>query len=82
MAIIPMAWMESAACRGSEGTLFFPPDASERKDVRLERERMAKRICEGCGVREVCLASALDRRESHGIWGGLNELERRGLLRY
>jgi WhiB family redox-sensing transcriptional regulator len=33
-------------------------------------------------VREECLDAALLRREPHGIWGGLNELERRGLIRY
>ncbi|HUX05397.1 MAG TPA: WhiB family transcriptional regulator [Acidimicrobiales bacterium] len=81
MAIVPLAWVESAACRGSEGALFFPPEASERKEERVERELMAKRICQGCDVREDCLASALERHESHGIWGGLNEAERRGLLR-
>jgi WhiB family redox-sensing transcriptional regulator len=47
----------------------------------LERELVAKRICASCGVREECLEAALARHESYGIWGGLNEFERRGLLR-
>ena len=81
MAITPLGWAELAACRGSERSLFFPPDASERKDERLERELVAKRICAGCAVREECLESALARHESHGVWGGLNELERRSLFR-
>ena len=81
MAIAPSGWTELAACRGSEGSLFFPPEASERKEERLERELVAKRICAGCAVREECLSSALDRNESHGVWGGLNEGERRVLLR-
>ncbi|MGH2591364.1 MAG: WhiB family transcriptional regulator, partial [Actinomycetota bacterium] len=34
-----------------------------------------------CLVRDVCLEYALRIRESHGIWGGLNEFERRQLLR-
>jgi WhiB family redox-sensing transcriptional regulator len=41
---------------------------------------MAKDICARCAVREPCLAYALRIREPHGIWGGLNELERRTLL--
>lgn len=82
MAVVPLAWAESAACRASAGALFFPPDVSERKDDRIERELMAKRICQGCMVREECLASAVERRESHGIWGGMNELERRSLRRF
>jgi hypothetical protein len=28
-------------------------------------------------VRRACLTFALATREPHGIWGGLNELERR-----
>ena len=81
MAITALEWAESAACRTSEGALFFPPDVSERKEDRMAREQMAKRICKGCAVREDCLEGALARRESHGIWGGLNELERRSLVR-
>jgi len=82
VAITPLEWTESAACRGSEGSLFFSPETSERKDERHEREAVAKRICAECMVREDCLEAALQRREPHGIWGGLNELERRGLIRY
>jgi WhiB family redox-sensing transcriptional regulator len=81
MAITPLSWTDSAACRDSEGALFYPADSAERKEERLERELVAKRICAGCGVRDDCLEAALARHESYGIWGGLNEFERRGLLR-
>ncbi len=81
MAITPLDWTDAAACRDSEGALFYPSDSSERKEDRLERELIAKRICASCGVREECLEAALARHESYGIWGGLNEFERRGLLR-
>jgi WhiB family redox-sensing transcriptional regulator len=81
MAITPLEWTDAAACRNSEGALFYPADSAERKEDRLERELVAKRICASCGVREDCLEAALARHESYGIWGGLNELERRGLLR-
>jgi WhiB family redox-sensing transcriptional regulator len=33
-----------------------------------------------CAVREPCLEYALAIKEPHGIWGGLNELERRQLI--
>ena len=82
MAIHPLEWAELASCRGSEGSLFFSPDTSERKEQRLEREQLAKRICSGCAVRSECLEAALVRHAPHGIWGGLNESERRGLGRY
>jgi len=81
MAITPLDWTDAAACRNSEGALFYPADSAERKEDRLERELVAKRICASCGVREDCLEAALARHESYGIWGGLNEHERRGLLR-
>jgi WhiB family redox-sensing transcriptional regulator len=81
MAITPLDWTDAAACRNSEGALFYPADSAERKEDRLERELIAKRICASCGVREECLEAALARHESYGIWGGLNEFERRGLLR-
>lgn len=82
MAIHPLEWTALASCRGSEGSLFFSPDTSERKEDRLEREQLAKKICKGCAVRQECLEAALTRHEPHGIWGGLNEAERRGLARY
>ena len=60
--------------------LFFPPTATERKEEREAREAKAKTICATCRVQPACLEYALDIREPHGIWGGLNEHERRELL--
>lgn len=73
-------WQIKAACRGPQAAVFFPPSYFERKDEKLERETRAKAICAQCVVREPCLEFALSIREPHGIWGGLNELERKSLL--
>lgn len=73
-------WELKAACRGPHAGVFFPPSYTERKDEKNERESRAKAICRACGVREECLQYALSIREAHGIWGGLNEQERRQLL--
>ncbi len=73
-------WQFRAACRGPESALFFPPTYAERKEEREDRERRAKAICGGCPVRRECLEYALGIREPHGIWGGLNEAERRMLV--
>ncbi len=81
MAIWPVDWTGAAACRNSEGALFYSADSSERKEDRLEREKVAKRICASCDVRDECLSAAIARHETYGIWGGLNEFERRALLR-
>jgi WhiB family redox-sensing transcriptional regulator len=69
-----------AACRGPHAVVFFPPSRVERKEERLSRERAAKAICRSCGVREDCLEYALRIREPHGIWGAMNEAERKQLL--
>ncbi|MCI3276247.1 WhiB family transcriptional regulator [Streptomyces sp. 7R015] len=41
----------------------------------------AKSVCERCPVQVACLARALDRREEHGVFGGLTAGERRTLRR-
>lgn len=74
-------WQWQAACRGEDTVLFFPPNHVEPKEERLARERRAKAICAVCPVRMECLEYALRIREPHGIWGGLNELERRHMIR-
>lgn len=73
-------WQTKAACRGPHAAVFFPPTHVERKDEKDEREVRAKAICSTCSVRKPCLEYALRIREPHGIWGGLNELERKQLL--
>ena len=73
-------WQVKAACRGPHAAVFFPPSHFERKDEKLQREERAKAICGECPVRQPCLQYALDIREPHGIWGGLNEVERKHLL--
>lgn len=74
------AWQVRAACRGPHATVFFPPQTFERKEDKLARESRARSICATCPVRQPCLDYAVAIREPHGIWGGLNEMERRHLL--
>ena len=76
-----IGWQFRAACRGEESALFFAPNYFERREQKEAREAKAKAICVRCPVRAECLEYALRIREPHGIWGGLNELERRALLR-
>lgn len=73
-------WQDRAACRGPNTSIFFPPPQFERKDDKEARERRAKAICATCSVRRECLDYALRIRDPHGIWGGMNEVERRALL--
>ena len=73
-------WQAKAACRGPQAAVFFPPTSFERKDEKEIRESRAKAICATCSVRRPCLDYALRIREPHGIWGGLNEVERKQVL--
>ncbi|MYG93966.1 MAG: WhiB family transcriptional regulator [Acidimicrobiia bacterium] len=73
-------WQAKAACRGPHASVFFPPTSFERKNDKIKRERRAKAICKQCSVMQECRDYALGIRERHGIWGGLNELERQDIL--
>lgn len=73
-------WQVRAACRGPQSAVFFPPSSFERKDEKDARETRAKEICATCPVRKPCLEYAIRIKEPHGIWGGLNEAERKQVL--
>jgi len=73
-------WQSYAACRGENPDWFFAPGHMEKKEERAAREAQAKAICARCPVRQQCLSFSLETREPHGIWGGLNEIERRHTL--
>ena len=73
-------WQIKAACRGPQASVFFPPPHFERKDEKFERESQAKGICATCVVQQDCLEYAISIREPHGIWGGLNENERKQIM--
>jgi len=72
-----LQWQQAAACRGENAATFYPPPFFERKDLRIARENLAKSICADCSVKQACLGYAMRTAEPHGIWGGLNEAERR-----
>lgn len=75
------SWQLRAACRGEDAVYFFAPAYFEKRREKDAREAVAKAICMRCPVMAECREYALGVREAHGIWGGLNEMERRSLLR-
>lgn len=81
MLIDDSAWRAGAECRGESAVWFFPPNHFERKPEKDFRENNARALCRRCVVQQECLEYALVVEEPHGIWGGLNELERKRLLR-
>jgi WhiB family redox-sensing transcriptional regulator len=69
-------WIKDANCRDTDPKLFYP--AGEGKWFQPQIE-VAKQICAGCKVVDICLKTALVRGEL-GIWGGTTENERRKLI--
>jgi WhiB family redox-sensing transcriptional regulator len=74
-------WRADAQCMGELSTYFFAPNHFERKPEKDARENVARQLCGACPVKTTCLEYAIRIREPHGIWGGLNELERRRVIR-
>jgi WhiB family redox-sensing transcriptional regulator len=66
-------WQRHARCIG-ETDLFFAPDG-ETPAERGQREAVALSRCAHCPVREMCRATARERREI-GVWGGETDEER------
>ena len=72
-----MDWRDRAACRDEDPELFFPVGTTGPALVQIEQ---AKAVCRTCPVVAPCLAWALDGNVS-GVWGGMDEDERRSLKR-
>ena len=71
-----------AGAGGVSGTAvsgLLPTDPRRAQRGQTAREARAKEICATCTVRGACLEYAIRIREPHGIWGGLNEIERKQL---
>jgi WhiB family redox-sensing transcriptional regulator len=72
------AWRERAACADEDPALFFAvgsgPEASARVDI-------AKSICATCPVAHECLIFAVTTNQEYGVWGGLDEEERKEVRR-
>jgi WhiB family redox-sensing transcriptional regulator len=66
-------WRRNAACRHSDVRLFFPGRVSGAP----RGVEAAKAVCRSCPVREECLHFAQTTNQLDGVWGGLDEVERR-----
>ena len=71
-------WIEHAACLDEDPELFFPVGSTPPA---LAQTRRAKAVCTPCPVRGECLRWALDTCQDAGVWGGLDEEERRVIRR-
>ncbi len=64
-------WKLDGACRSADPETFFPTRGE------MDLIAKAKRICNGCPVKDECLAYGME--EKFGVWGGTSEKERRGI---
>jgi WhiB family redox-sensing transcriptional regulator len=71
-------WRDEAECLSENPELFFPIGTTGPAVGQLAE---AKRVCRRCPVQDECLQWALRAGVDHGVWGGLDELERRALKR-
>lgn len=79
------SWADFANCADMSTALFFPFEHEKPGFVQARNQNPlaleAKRVCAGCDVREDCLEFAITQRIDHGIFGGLDEIERRRFAR-
>ena len=73
-----MWWLPEARCIGEDPDLFFPIGTT---DDALAQVAQAKTVCDGCSVRADCLEWSLSTFQDAGVWGGLDEEERRVIRR-
>jgi WhiB family transcriptional regulator, redox-sensing transcriptional regulator len=73
-----LTWRNRSACIDEDPELFFPVGTT---GPALEQTERAKAVCRGCDVASECLEWALETNQDAGVWGGLNEDERRALRR-
>jgi WhiB family redox-sensing transcriptional regulator len=71
-------WVSGARCIGEDPDLFFPVGSS---DEALAQTEQARSICVECAVRPACLEWALATCQDAGVWGGLDEEQRRDIRR-
>ncbi len=71
-------WIDRAACIDEDPELFFPVGSTAPAVEQAER---AKAVCATCDVRGECLRWALETCQDAGVWGGLDEEERRVIRR-
>jgi WhiB family redox-sensing transcriptional regulator len=66
-------WVKQGACKDDPDAMYPGSSDAEIDD--------AKAVCGNCPVIQQCRQWALETREPFGVWGGMSEAERRGLLR-
>lgn len=70
------AWVGDAACRGVSPDIMVPDRDHAKRNIPI-----AKGVCAGCKVRELCLEAALVHKILPGVYGGLTQQDRTAIRR-
>lgn len=70
---LDVSFMAKGSCKDLPPSYMFGQDSGEVE--------AAKVICRNCVVVEICAEYALASRVNSGVWGGMSERERRGILK-
>ncbi|MCB1000746.1 MAG: WhiB family transcriptional regulator [Ilumatobacteraceae bacterium] len=71
-------WRTKAICRDTDPDLFFPVGTTGQALLQIAK---AKEVCGECPVSTHCLEYAIETNQDSGIWGGLDEEQRRTIRR-
>ena len=71
-------WRSLAVCRGTDPDLVVPVGTTGQALVQIAR---AKEVCDEGPVRVECLDYAIATNQDSGIWGGLDDEQRRSIRR-
>lgn len=69
-------WRLEARCRDLDFDTFFPVGRAGTSEGAEGAER-AKAVCRLCDVRAECLGFAIRTNQDFGVWGGMDEEQRR-----
>ncbi|MCX6520484.1 MAG: WhiB family transcriptional regulator [Actinobacteria bacterium] len=72
------SWRNRSICRDTDPDLFFPVGTTGQALLQIAK---AKEVCGECPVSTDCLEYALETNQDSGIWGGLDEEQRRAIRR-
>lgn len=70
-----LAVAENANCLTVSVKVMYPHEKDTAGNAR------AKEVCRGCPIIKECGATAIARKETYGVWGGITEDERAAIKR-
>lgn len=71
-------WQDDADCSTLPFSVFFGSGEAPMSSRQVES---ARQICNRCPVKTDCLFTALQKKEQHGVWGGLSPRQRSNLMK-